>query len=142
MTTQMVPSKGELENYLGQRLTQQQIVEAWERDAGVRVSRSSIAMAIDRYGLRSTNTRPRYEETLPWTVRDEHSHANDARMLRLEGRRRSGGTLSTKEKRLLTNWKQLLEESNAVVLYDPQTEKGFWWIPREPRDGDDLIRRP
>lgn len=73
---------------------------------------------------------------------DEHAGHNDARMLRLEGRRRSGGHLTEKEARILNKWKQMLNDFNAVIHYDPLTEKGFWWLEREPQDGDDIIRRP
>lgn len=141
MTIQMVPNKGELERYLEQGMTQAQIVDAWESDSGVRVSRSSIGMAIERYDLRSARPRPRYEDTLPWTVLDEHTHHNDARMLRLEGRRRRGGSLTAKELRVLNAWLQLLDEKNAVIHYDPQTERGFWWVPRTEGDAD-IVHRP
>ena len=142
MSTQVAPSKQELAALLGQGLTQKQIVDEWEAKSGHRVARSTIAMAIERYGLKSSNPRPRYEDTLPWEVHIEHAHHTDARMLRLEGRRRRRGKLTEKEKRLLTNWTKLLHESNAVVHYDPLTEKGWWWVPREPEDGGDIIRRP
>lgn len=136
-----VPGKTELRRYLERGLTQAQIAEAWEQDSGVRVGRSAIAMAIERYGLKSGKPRPRYEDMLPWEVRGEHAMHNVARMLRLEGRRRQGGKLSEKEKRLLTNWRAALDEQNAVVTYDPDTAEGFFWTDRLESD-DDLIRRP
>lgn len=127
MTQQVAPDKTQLGRYLAEGLTQQQIVDAWEADSGVRVSRSTIAMAIDRYNLRSAHSRPRYFEMIPWEVKTEHAHHNDARMLRLEARRRQGGNLTEKEARILTAWRVLLDERNAVILYDPQTEQGWWW---------------
>lgn len=142
MNTQVAPSKNEMEHYLDMGLTHQQIVEAWEKDTGVRISRSTISMAIGRYGLTSANARPRYEELLPWRVRREHLGHADARMLRLEGRRRAGGSLSEEETRWLEKWKTALFEQNAVVFYDPRSPSGFHWIDREPRHGDELIDRP
>lgn len=141
MSKQVVPDKTQLSRYLERGLTQQQIVEQWEADSGLRATRSAIAMAMNRYGLSSARPRPRYDEMLPWQVRLEHASHNDARMLRLEGRRRKGGDLTVKEKRILQQWKQLLEERHAVILYDPATEQGWWWVPRTEED-DDLIRRP
>jgi hypothetical protein len=138
---QLVPGATELRRYLEQGLTQQQIVDAWDEASGVRVSRSAIGMAIERYGLRSAKPRPRYEDMLPWTVRTEHLMHNDARMLRLEGRRRKGGALSEAEKRWLTQWRERLEEAKAVVIYDAATTEGFFWIERQETD-DDIIRRP
>jgi hypothetical protein len=139
---QVAPGKTELRRFLSRGLTQQQIVAEWERDSGHRVSRSTIAMAIARYGLNSAHPRPRYEDTLPWIVKEEHTYHRDARMLRLEGRRRSGRKLTTKERRLLQAWRDQLDEAGAVVHYDPDTEQGFWWVYRDPTDGDDIVRRP
>ena len=142
-TTQVrVPSKTQLAAYLRKGMTQQQIVDAWEAKTGVRVSRSAIAMAKARYGLETVgHTRPRYEDTVPWRVRVEHTLHNDARMLRLEGRRRQGRRLTEKELRWLEAWLRDLREADAVVHYDPYTEEGFWWMRREPED-DDIVRRP
>lgn len=142
MATRMVPDKRRLEYYLAQGLTQQQIVDQWEKDSNVRVSRSSIAMAIGRYGLASAKPRARYEDTLPWTVRTEHKNHYDARMLRLEGRRRRGGELSEADFRHLNEWKERLREAGAVVTYEPDTAQGFWWVLKNATDADNLIRRP
>lgn len=141
MTAQVVPSKNEMERYLARGLTQAQIAQEHGERTGHKISRSAIAMAIERYGLKSAHPRPRYEELLPWTVREEHSHHWDARMLRLEGRRRAGGSLSDDELRYLTGWLRQLQEQHAVVYYDPETEEGFHWIPRE-KGHDDIVDRP
>ena len=135
------PGKTELRHYIEQGLTQQQIVDAWEEKSGVRVSRSTIGMALARFDLQSAHPRPRYDDMLPWQVHNEHRMHNEARMLRLEARRRKGDALTAKEKRLLTQWRQALEESNAVVIYDGATAEGFHWVQRRESD-DDIIRRP
>lgn len=142
MTAQMVPDQAQMRRYLKRGLTQAQIVEAWKEDSGIRVSRSAIAMAISRYGLSSATTRarPRYEDTLPWRVKREHTNHYDARMLRLEGRRREGNPMTERELQMLAQWKKLLDERNAVVTYAPDTEQGFFWIERTV-DDTDLIRR-
>jgi hypothetical protein len=80
-------------------------------------------------------------DTLPWKLAPEHRDHNDARMLRLEGRRREGLPLTSKELRLVSNWIDLLREKNAVVTYEPKTRKGFYWVPKEDSD-DDIVRRP
>ncbi|MCW2843333.1 MAG: Pirin domain protein [Nocardioides sp.] len=138
---QIVPDKTQMRRYLDQGMSQAKIVEAYEKDTGVRVSRSAIAMAIGRYELKSSRPRPRYMETLPWTVLPEHRDHTDARMLRLEGRRREGGSLTVKELRWLQTWLETLNARNAVVDYNPRTKQGFWWVPREETD-DDIVRRP
>lgn len=135
------PGKTELRRYVEKGLTQQQIADAWEKESGHRLSRSAIGMALARFDLQSARPRPRYEDTLPWVVVSEHRMAYDARMLRLEGRRRRGGKLSEKEKHLLTIWREALDQENAVVTYDAATAEGFFWTPRLPED-DDILRRP
>lgn len=122
-------------------MTQREMVEAWERESGIRVSRSAIAMAMRRHGVEAAKPRPRYEEMLPWHVLDEHKYNAQARLLRLEGRRRKGGKLNSRELQWLTTWRRELETHNAVVIYDPDTEEGFHWVQRTAADND-LIRRP
>lgn len=136
-----VPNKTQMRLYLSKGLTQKQIVEAWEEDSGYTVSRSAIAMAIERYDLKSSHERPTYPEMLPWKVKVEHRGHIDARMLRLEGRRMAGRTLSERESRWLEQWKADLERAGAVVHYERDTEEGFWWVPRTMAHGDDLIDR-
>lgn len=127
----LVPNKTQLRRYLSKGMTQQEIVDAWEKDSNHRVSRSAIGMAIERYGLKEfARVRPNYPEMLPWIVAAEHRDHIDARMLRLEGRRRSGRKLSEKEERWLEQWKAELEESDAVVRYERNSEEGFYWVPR------------
>jgi len=135
---QKVPNKTELRRYLSKGLTQQRIVEAWAEDSGERVSRAAIAMAIERYGLKSAHSRPTYPHMLPWVVATEHLHHLDARMLRLEGRRQAGGKLHEDEQRWLEQWKRDLERNNAVVHYERDSAEGFYWIPREDAEvGED-----
>lgn len=138
---QVVPSKRELERYLGAGMTQQQIAEDWSEKTNQSVSRSAIGMAIARYGLSSHKPRPRYEDLLPWKVKAEHRIHADARLLRLEGRRREGKPISAQDLTWLNNWLQELDDANAVIVYDPDTEQGFWWMERTAED-DDIIRRP
>ncbi|WP_436739913.1 hypothetical protein [Streptomyces sp. BBFR102] len=83
----------------------------------------------------------RDDELIPWFVKEEHRWAYPLAMLRAEARRRAGKELTETDTSRLGNWLEMLEEENAVVHYDPDTDEGFFYIPREPED-DDLIRRP
>ena len=136
---QVAPTKNELEQMLRRGLTQQQIVAEWEEKTGTAVSRSAIAMAMKRYGLKSARPRPRHEDMLPWHVKDEHKNHIEARMLRMEGRRRKGLPLKEEDLRWLNNWRRQLDEAGAVVAYDPETDEGFFWIERKASDSD-IIR--
>lgn len=137
----VTPNKTTLRRYLRQKMTQQQMVEAWEAESNIRVSRSAIAMALARHGLKSSTTRARYDDLLPWRVRERHTDAYDAQMLRLEARRRRKGKLLPDQAGRLKAWKDRLEELGGVVHYDAATHEGFWWVPREPIDTD-IIRHP
>ena len=142
MRNSLVPNKGEMRRYLSRGLTQAQIVDAWENDSGIRVSRSAIAMAIQRYGLESNRARPRYEDTLPWSIKPEHQNNHNARMLRLEGRRRRGLSLNDQEHRWLAAYKDKLKHAGAVVTYVPELDEGFVWVQRNEHDDPrDFIRR-
>lgn len=136
-----VPNKQQLEKYLKMGLTQQQIADRWERDSGVRVTRSAIANAIQRNGLKSNRPRDRYMNMIPWTLAPEHRNHADARLLRFEARRRQGKPLNDREMTWLQSWLEELQDKNAVIMYDPRWPEGFAWVPREDTD-DDIIRRP
>lgn len=136
----LVPDKAQMEAYLKRKLTQQQIVEEYEKDTGVRVSRSAVGLAIERYGLKSATTRARWDRLIPWQVKPEHRQAKEVRLLRLEARRGAGLPLTDRELLRLENWKRELAEANAVIHYHPGTDQGFFWVPR--REGEYLIREP
>ena len=83
----------------------------------------------------------RTDDLIPWPVRREHRYRYAIMMLRAEAKRRQGKPLTDIEQRRLERWLAWLRENNAVVHYDPDTEQGWWYVPREPSD-DDIIRRP
>lgn len=126
-----VPDKTTLRRYLERGLTQQQIADQWEKDSGIRVARSAIALAIERYDLHSATTRPDYSELLPWHIRKEHRFLTDPRMLRFESRRRNGMQLTERQAEQLARWKEELEEANAVVRYEWDTDEGWFLVSRD-----------
>ena len=136
------PDKTTLRRWLVEGLTQQQAADRWTEETEQPCSRTAVAMAIARYGLTSTYSKPRYTETLPWRVKTEHLKHYDARMLRLLGRRSAGGRLGEVEHKELASWLRRLEELGAVVAYYPALPDGFRWVPREIGDGGGVIRRP
>lgn len=135
-----VPDKAKMQEYLTRGLTQKQIAEEWQEETGIEVSRSAIAMAIERYQLRAERPGERYLDTLPWKLRPEHRFHTDARYLRLEGRRRRGLSLTDDQLRRLTAWLTEIDRLGAVIVYDPDTDAGFWWMKRTKKDLD--IVRP
>ncbi|MDP9820524.1 hypothetical protein [Nocardioides massiliensis] len=136
----VVPDATTLRRYLDKGLTQAQIVDAWEADSGVRVSRSAIAMAISRLGLESSRPAKRHTDLLPWVLKKEHQMATEARLLRIEGRRRRGESLSKADLTWVSNWVEGLHRDNAVITYLPNTKQGFHRVARVKSDGDNIIR--
>jgi hypothetical protein len=135
----IMPPPKELEEMRARGMTQRQIAEEVERRTGHRVTRNAVTMALKRAGL-SGNVR-RYEDLVPWRVRDAHSRDYALTMLRAEARRRRGIEMSEDLAQRLGSWKAKLTERDVVVVYEPDTEEGFWYRPRRPGD-DDLIRKP
>lgn len=134
-----MPDVETMQKYLSEGLTQKQIAERWEAESGQKIGRSAIAMAMRRYGLESNRPTPRYENVIPWTLAPEHRMSLDARILRLEARRREGKSLTDSEKRQLQGWRDRLTATSTVVTYT-QAE-GFMWVPRRADDFD-IIRWP
>src|SRR5262245_35007129 len=111
MTQQMVPSKEVLQRYADDGLTQVQMVDEWEKSSNIRVSRSAMGMALARYGVvGQRRRRARYEDMIPWTVKNEHQKAYDLWMLRLEARRRLGESIDPGQLSRLDSWRLDLSE--------------------------------
>jgi hypothetical protein len=83
----------------------------------------------------------RNDDLIPWHVRSEHRWAYPVAMLRAEARRRAGFELNDETQGRLNSWLRTLEEDGLVVHYDPDTQDGFFYVPREEHDTD-IIRRP
>lgn len=118
-----------------EHLTHAQIAERIYLESGEPVARSTVSAALSRAGL--SDTRPRYKNTLPWTVRIAHLSEYPARMLRLLGRRMDGkAPLSDGEARRLDSWLAMLKADKLVVAYDPNNmDQGFHYIDKGPGDG-------
>lgn len=139
----LLPSNEELSRLVEQGLTHQQIADYWEGKTGVRVSRSTVSVALSRAGL--TREAMRYREELPWKVRTDHLTQYQARMLRLLGRRRQGGELTDDEDSRLDAWLEDLEDNEWVVAYAPDNG-GFLYVDADEKGdgagGVPIRRRP
>ena len=133
MNNQKVPDKNTLARWQDEGLTHQQMADRVQLETGERVSRAAISMALKRYGL-TDETQPRYPVEVPWTVFERHQRAYPVRMLRLLGRRRAGREMSEEQEARLNAWLRWIKETDSVVGYDPDTDQGFWYVPREEGD--------
>lgn len=135
----VLPPPSELEVMRSRGMTHRQIAEEVTRRTGYEVTREAVSMALKRAGLQGDVRR--YSDLIPWKVRDQHSRHYALQMLRAEARRRREGDLPEDLERRLESWKHKLADEGRVVLYDPDSPGGFYYVAREKRDKD-IIRRP
>lgn len=122
-------------------LTHKQIAEAVSREVGQPISRSTVSAALLRAGLSSRAKK--YEEEIPWIVRQEHQTHYAARMLRLLGRRRSGLQNSTEMEERLDSWLASMKEAHALVTYVPELDDGFVYVDGDfPENGVPIMEVP
>lgn len=133
----LVPNKTTLQRWSKEGLTHQQMADRVYEESGERITRTAISAAMQRYGLSKPGHR--YTDTIPWRCKVGHAKAYQLRMLRLLGRRREGGKINKKESGQLDSWLATLEEENAIVAYDPEDDRGFFYIDAEYKDHDEDI---
>jgi hypothetical protein len=90
------------------------------------VTPNAISVALSRAG--KTGPHKKHTDTLPWTVRNEHTMGYPARMLRLLGRRRSNQPLTDNDTRLLDSWLRRLADANLVVAYSRDIADGWLYV--------------
>lgn len=136
----VLPDRTELRRMRDSGMTHQQIADEVERRTGQRVTRNAVTMAMARHGLSGNPTR--YSEEIPWRVRQKHERHYALAMLRLYARTRRGVKLNRDQTQRLDSWLGQLRENDRVVYYEPDSPDGFYYVPRQAEDGDNIIRRP
>ena len=131
--TRVIPDATTLRRLVREGKTHQDIADMVYQTTGQPVTRGAVSSAISRAGLSTPGKR--YERTLPWRVKVEHSKHYAARMLRLLGRRLEGLPLHETDEARLDSWLARLEAEHAVVAYVPETEDGFYYMD-PPADWD------
>lgn len=130
MPARILPPASELRQLVAQGMTHKEVAEHLSRQLGYPVSRSTVSSALHRSGDAARSKK--YQQEIPWTVKEEHATAYPARMLRLLGRRRAGLGNSTEQDKRLDSWLAKLREAGAVVVYFPDTQDGFFIVEGSP----------
>lgn len=130
----LAPTPKELKKYRDLGMTHKEIADM------TGLSRSTISSAIRRADLSAD--KPRYKDEIPWRVKEEHATHYAARMLRLLGRRRAGQELIETEGKHLDSWLAKLEDLHAVVVYEPDSPDGFYYVDGEPTSSGIPIKPP
>ncbi|MFF7800265.1 hypothetical protein [Streptomyces olivaceus] len=139
MGAKKIQDEQEVIRWFREGKTYQWMIDEYKRKYGIDTAASMWGNFRQRRGLDRRIVRD--DDLIPWFVTEEHRWAYPLAMLRAEARRRAGKELTSLDASRLANWKQMLKEEDAVVHYDPETEEGFHYIPRQPGD-DDLIHQP
>lgn len=145
MPARKVQDERELVRWYREGRTGAWVQDEYRRKYGVEVSENFFSNAIHKLRDRYDDLEPRvarYDDLLPWRVREEHLYTYPAQMLRMEGRRRAGEQLAMGYQRRLDNWLGRLRADDLVVHYDPDTDAGFMYVPRRAGIDTDVIRDP
>lgn len=129
----------EVEQMLRAGKTQLEVVDIY-RDRGVDISQSAISQAITAGRIKVDTNRN--SGGIPWKLKPQHRHLNAARMLRTLARMDAGLAVGKSLEEQARVWRAGLEEEGSVIAYDPDTEEGFWRVPRRPGIDLGLVRDP
>ncbi|PPT16679.1 hypothetical protein CYQ11_19695 [Streptomyces cinnamoneus] len=135
----LVQNEQEAIRWIEENRDYQWIVDKYLEKYGIQTTTSMWATFRHRKGLKRRLTRD--TNLIPWEIKPEHRWAYPVVMLRFEARRRAGKELKPADQARLDSWIAEREQEKTVVYYDPATEDGFFYVPREKSDKD-LIRQP
>ncbi|MGW1404440.1 hypothetical protein ACWCRF_38895 [Streptomyces sp. NPDC002405] len=139
MGKRKIVDEGEVIRWFEEGWTYKEMIDEYKRKYNIETVSSMWGNFRRRRGLDRRIARE--DDLIPWAVNPEHRQRYQVSMLRAEARHRAGMSLDEGRSKRLYAWRLMLEEENAVVHYDPDTDDGFFYVPREPSD-DDIIRRP
>ena len=118
-------------------MTHQQIADWTYRHMGNKVARSTVSAALTRMGA---TDRVRYDEVIPWRVKQEHDGHYALVMLRYYARARRSKSMTDDAIARLESWLDKMSSLNCVVTYVPDSPDGFYYVPRIASDSDSIIR--
>lgn len=95
---------------------------------GISITQAAVSLAISTGRIKGVDTN-RNTGGVPWLLKSEHRHRHAARMLRTQSRLDDGMEGPTLLGQVNT-WRKGLEMEDTVIHYDPDTEEGFWRVPR------------
>lgn len=80
-------------------------------------------------------------ELIPWKVKPEHK-GYVLNLLQTEGRLRAGLPCNEADARHVEALKSQLARDGLVIHYEPDTEEGWFYVPRREGIDRDIIRQP
>lgn len=140
MPARKIVDEGEVVRWIEEGRTYAWMTEEYMRKYQIETSPSLWSNFRRRHGL--DRRIARNDDLIPWEVKSEHRWRYPIAMLRHEARHRAGMDQAAGIPEKLAVWKANLEKDDLVVHYDPDTEDGFFYVPRRPGIDTDLIRVP
>lgn len=140
MATTKIQNAQEVKRWIEEGRTYAWMVEEYERKYNLETTVSMFSEFRRRQGINGRTTRN--ASLMPWTVRPEHRFKQVPTLLRAEARRREGKQLRPDQEEALNAWIANLKTLDLVVHYEPDTEQGFFTVPRRPDIDTDLVRVP
>jgi hypothetical protein len=140
MVASKIQNEGEVLRWFEEGRSYSWMVEEYRRKYNIETTIPMWGGFRRRHGLPARITRD--VTLIPWAVKEEHRWEFPLQMLRAEGRRRSGKKLDPENERKLKGFRQRLHDDGTVVHYDPDTDEGFFYVPRRPGIDTDLVRVP
>ncbi|WP_405056954.1 hypothetical protein OG474_29970 [Kribbella sp. NBC_01505] len=140
MPASKIQNKQEVIDWFEEGRTYEWMAATYRSKYGIETGPSMWANFRSRNNLVRRTVRD--DELIPWEVKEEHRWANPLAMLRAAARQRAGIKLTKSDEKRLAGWLREREKAKEVVHYDPDTDEGFWYVPRRPGIDLDLIREP
>ena len=138
------PSKivdaSEVKRWIEEGRTYAWMVEEYARKYDIEMSIGAFSTFRYRHGM--PRRIPRDVNLIPWKVKDEHSNGYPLWVLRTESRIRGEFEVGSTRLRRLEAWKARMSADGVVIHYDPDTEQGWFLVPRREGVDLDLIREP
>jgi hypothetical protein len=140
MVASKIQNEQEVLRWFAEGRTYTWMIDEYRRKYNIETTPSLWGGFRRRRGLPRRITRD--DALIPWFVKEEHRWEFPIQMLRAEARRRAGTELDAENARKLTSFLQRLEQDGTVVHYDPDTDEGFFYVPRRDGIDTDIIRVP
>jgi len=140
MTATKIQDQAEVLRWFEEGWTYGQMQEEYLRKYNIETALSMWSNFRKRHGL--PRRIERNDDMIPWAVKPEHRHRHALTMLRTANRVNQGLPVGESSARQYRSWIESLTAEDVVVHYEPDTEEGFFYVPRRPNLDKGLIREP
>lgn len=140
MGASKIVDEQEVKRWFEEGKTYAWMVEEYARKYGIE---TSISMWGNHRRRQGYDRRTAWDQDLiPWAIEPQHRYSYPIIMLRREARRRAGFEMTPEQQHEIDVWIAGMTEADAVLHYDPDTEEGWFYVPRREGVDTDLIRDP